>query len=101
MILNQTLATRLFGDEEALGRILASPTPAEAKKVGREVRGFDGATWERARSEAVVRGNVGKFGAHDDLRAFLLSTNETVLVEASPRDRIWGIGMGASDPDAR
>jgi ribA/ribD-fused uncharacterized protein len=38
---------------------------------------------------------VAKFGAHEDLRRFLLATGERLLVEASPRDRIWGIGMGA------
>lgn len=91
---------RLFRDREALDRVLASKTPAEAKKIGREVRNFAPDAWGRARSEAVVRGNVGKFGAHDDLRTFLLGTKEKVLVEASPRDRIWGIGMGRSNPDA-
>lgn len=92
---------RLFRDEAALGRILAAETPADAKKIGREVRGFDGAVWGAARSEAVVRGNVAKFGEHADLGAFLRATGDRVLVEASPRDRVWGIGMGASNPDAR
>ena len=91
---------RLFRDEAALARILACATPAEAKQIGREVKGFEPEAWGRARSEAVVRGNVGKFGAHEDLREFLLATDEKVLVEASPRDRIWGIGMGRSNPDA-
>jgi ribA/ribD-fused uncharacterized protein len=49
----------------------------------------------------VTRGNVAKFGQHEDLRAFLLATDERVLVEASPRDAVWGIGLGASNPDAR
>jgi ribA/ribD-fused uncharacterized protein len=92
---------RVFGDAEALARVLEARTPADAKAVGRTVRGYDNATWESARFGAVVDGNVGKFGQHDDLRAFLLGTNDKVIVEASPRDRIWGIGMGASNPDAR
>ena len=92
---------RLFRDAEALASILACKTPAEAKAFGRAVRGYDDAAWGRARSEAVVRGNVAKFGEHADLRAFLLETEDKVLVEASPRDRIWGIGMGAKNPDAR
>jgi ribA/ribD-fused uncharacterized protein len=92
---------RLFGDREALEAILACRTPAEAKAHGRAVQGYDDAAWARARSQAVVRGNVAKFAAHEDLRAFLLGTGERILVEASPRDRIWGIGMGASNPDAR
>lgn len=92
---------RLFDDAEALAKILASSTPAEAKASGRTVRGYDDDAWGRARFDAVVRGNVAKFGQHEDLRAFLLRTGDRVLVEASPRDRIWGIGMGASNPDAR
>lgn len=92
---------RLFGDREALEAILACGTPAEAKAHGRAVRGYDDQAWARARAEAVVRGNVAKFGAHVDLRAFLLGTGSRILVEASPRDRMWGIGMGASNPDAR
>ena len=92
---------RLFGDESALARILASTSPSEAKAHGRSVQNYSDAAWERARLEAVVRGNVAKFGQNEALGAFLRSTRERVLVEASPRDRIWGIGMGASNPDAR
>ncbi len=92
---------RLFRDDDALAEILASDTPADAKALGRKVRGFDAAAWNRARSELVVQGNVAKFGHHDDLRAFLLGTGNRVLVEASPRDRIWGIGMGPANPEAR
>ena len=92
---------RLFRDDEMLSKILACKTPAEAKAFGRAVRNYDDQAWGRFRSESVVRGNVAKFGAHADLKTFLLSTEQRVLVEASPRDRIWGIGMGASNPDAR
>ena len=92
---------RLFDDEEALTRILASGSPAQAKAIGREVRRFDPAAWDAARFDAVVKGNTAKFGQHEELRDFLLATKRKVLVEASPRDRIWGIGMGASNPDAR
>jgi ribA/ribD-fused uncharacterized protein len=92
---------RLFRDDDALARVLACATPAEAKKHGRSVRDYDDAAWGRIRSEAVVRGNVAKFDQNPDLGAFLRSTGERILVEASPRDRVWGIGMGASNPDAR
>ena len=92
---------RLFRDDEALARVLASRTPAEAKAIGRGVRGFVSATWEAARVAAVVRGNVAKFGQREDFGAFLRGTGAKVLVEAAPRDRVWGIGMGASNPDAR
>jgi ribA/ribD-fused uncharacterized protein len=92
---------RLFGDEGALEAILAAGTPAEAKAIGRNVRNYDEEAWGRARGQAVVRGNVAKFGHNKELGTFLRETGDKVLVEASPRDRIWGIGLGASNPDAR
>jgi ribA/ribD-fused uncharacterized protein len=92
---------RLFRDREMCSNILGAKTPAEAKAFGRKVRNYENDAWGRARLAAVVRGNVAKFGQNEDLRSFLLSTGEKVIVEASPRDRIWGIGMGASNEAAR
>jgi len=92
---------RLFGDAPALGEILTATSPAEAKAHGRTVRNYSDEAWERARMDAVVRGNVAKFEQNAALGVFLRGTGDRVLVEASPRDRIWGIGMGASNPDAR
>ncbi|MFF7358028.1 MULTISPECIES: NADAR family protein [Streptomyces] len=91
---------RLFGDAEAERRVLAAEHPAQVKKEGRLVRGFDEAVWERERFRIVVEGSVHKFAADDDLRAFLLGTGDRVLVEASPLDRVWGIGLAADDEAA-
>ncbi|MBL1108103.1 NADAR family protein [Streptomyces sp. 5-8] len=91
---------RLFGDAEAERRVLAAEHPAEAKKAGRLVRDFDQETWERERFRIVVEGSVHKFAAHADLGRFLLNTGDRVLVEASPVDRIWGIGLSADDAAA-
>jgi len=91
---------RLFGDHAVLGSILASDDPGKAKALGREVRGFDEDAWAAARFDIVVRGNLAKFGQNPALGAYLRATGDRVIVEASPRDRIWGIGMGAANPDA-
>ncbi|MET8569130.1 NADAR family protein [Streptomyces sp. NPDC004783] len=91
---------RLFGDAEAERRALAAEHPAEAKKAGRLVRGFDEAVWARERFRIVVEGSVHKFASDPALRAFLLNTGERVLVEASPVDRVWGIGLAADDAAA-
>lgn len=91
---------RLFGDAEAAERAVAAKSPAEAKKVGRLVRDFDGAVWERERYGLVVAGSVHKFGQDAELGGFLRGTGDRVLVEASPMDRIWGIGLAADDPRA-
>ena len=92
---------RLFNDEEALQVILAAETPAKAKEGGRLVRNFDPIFWDEHKFELVVEGNVRKFAAYPELKAFLLGTGDQVLVEASPRDTIWGIGMSGENPAAR
>lgn len=91
---------RLFGDEEARGRILEASSPAAAKKLGRSVRGFEDSRWKAARFEIVVRGNLLKFGQNPELQEYLLGTGTRILVEASPVDRIWGIGLAADDSRA-
>jgi len=91
---------RLFGDDEARARILKAGSPAAAKKLGRTVRGFTEAAWARARFDIVVAGSRAKFGQNADLAAFLAATGDRVLVEASPVDRIWGIGLAATSPAA-
>ncbi len=91
---------RLFGDPEAERAAVEARSPAQAKKAGRLVRGFDDAVWERERYGIVVEGSAHKFAAHADLREFLLGTGNRVLVEASPVDRIWGIGLAADDERA-
>lgn len=92
---------RVFGDDTACDAILAAPDPGSAKALGRRVVGFDEETWSAHRVDLVVEGNVEKFGQNAALRRFLLDTGDRVLVEASPQDRIWGIGLGADHPDAR
>ncbi|MCQ4043582.1 NADAR family protein [Streptantibioticus rubrisoli] len=91
---------RLFGDERTAAKVLAAGHPNEAKALGRQVPGFDEELWARHRWELVVQGNVAKFGQHPGLRDFLLGTGSRVLVEASPLDRVWGIGLAADDERA-
>ncbi|GHF11828.1 MULTISPECIES: NADAR family protein [Streptomyces] len=92
---------RLFGDAEAEAAALAAAHPQQAKAAGRSVRGFDEEQWRRHRFELVVQGSVHKFAQHPELRAFLLGTGDRVLVEASPLDRVWGIGLAADDERAQ
>lgn len=91
---------RLFGDEAGLAAVLAAASPGAAKAAGRAVSGFDEAAWAQARFDLVVAGNLAKFGQDDELGRFLVRTGSKVLVEASPLDRIWGIGLAADHPDA-
>ncbi|GAA3846153.1 NADAR domain-containing protein [Saccharothrix violaceirubra] len=90
----------LFDDHETAGKVLDAATPDDAKGLGRRVRGFSDEVWVEHRYGIVVDGSVAKFGQRDDLRAFLLGTGDRVLVEASPVDPVWGIGLAADDPRA-
>jgi ribA/ribD-fused uncharacterized protein len=90
----------LFGDEETAARIRRAPHPGTAKALGRQVRGFSEQLWAERRFDLVVMGNLAKFGQHPDLREFLLGTGGRVIAEASPRDKIWGIGLAADDERA-
>lgn len=91
---------RLFEDDKTLAKILKAPSADAAKKLGRQIVGFDGKRWDARGFDAVVEGNVAKFSQHEGLKRFLLSTHGRVLVEASPVDNIWGIELAASDPRA-
>lgn len=91
---------RLFGDEEIRAQILKTSDPAICKKLGRKVRNFNQEKWNKNRENIARKGNFYKFSQNAKLREFLLSTGDKILVEASPRDHIWGIGMGKSNPDA-
>ena len=90
----------LFGDQATAAKIASVAHPHAAKTLGRQVTGFDQRLWEQHRYDIVVTGNVAKFGQHPALRTYLLGTGERVIVEASPLDRVWGIGLAADHPDA-
>lgn len=96
---------RLFGDEETLEQIMDSDDPATQKKLGRLVQDFDQGIWEEDEDNGyprcwniVWRGNMAKFSQNPHLLQELLATKDTVLVECSPTDCIWGIGLRESDP---
>ena len=92
---------QLFGDEERRKEILACNNPRQIKALGRKVRGFDQKVWDKLKYTIVLCGNWYKFSQNRYLREFLLSTGDSVLVEASPYDAIWGIRLAASSPEAQ
>ncbi len=88
----------LFGDAAIAAQILATASPKEHKALGRKVSGFDDKVWKQHREVIVAAGSRAKFTQNPALLRALLDTAPTELVEASPFDRIWGVGMGADDP---
>lgn len=83
----------LFGDEETRLKIVESKTPKEAKALGRQVKNFDNQVWDANKYEIVKQGNAHKFGQNPKFAEYLQGTSNRIIVEASPVDAIWGIGM--------
>lgn len=92
---------RLFQDKEILEKIINCEPPGEAKKLGRQVRNFKIEKWNEHRYEIVKQGNHFKFEQNAELKIFLQNTKNRVLVEASPHDQIWGIGLSRDSQRAK
>jgi len=91
---------KLFGAEDICEKILKHPDPGAAKGLGRKVNNFVPEIWDAKKFDIVVDGNLHKFQQNEDLKKFLLATGDKVLVEASPVDTIWGIGLAQDHEDA-
>ncbi|EAD6489006.1 NADAR family protein [Listeria monocytogenes] len=87
----------LFNDMEMREKILAAKHPKQAKDFGRLIRGFQEDIWLKNRFNIVMRANQAKFSQNEELKKFLMQTKNRILVEASPVDKIWGIGMAADN----
>lgn len=83
----------LFQDNETFAKICDAKTVKECKELGRGVKNFDQKVWDTFKLEIVMVGNYHKFSQNPDLAEYLKSTEGKVLVEASPYDKIWGIGF--------
>jgi len=89
----------LFGDMETAGKIQEAKTPAEAKALGRTVKGFSQLIWDREKERIMLQILETKFTRNSMLRTILLSTGNKILVEASPLDTVWGVGLAADNQD--
>ena len=89
---------RLFNDQEIRAKILQNSEPGKIKALGREIQHFQQEIWDQEKFNIVKRGNYLKFSQNEDLKEFLLGTKERILVEASPVDKIWGIGLAEDNP---
>lgn len=92
---------KLFGDEVTMGRILSKDSPKDVKDLGRQIQNFDAAAWDTNKFEIVKQGNHLKFSQNEELKKFLLQTTDKILVEASPVDPVWGIGLAEDHQNAR
>jgi len=88
---------KFFGDKNAMKKVMELDDPSDQKQVGKEVTPFDPEKWSAVCQDIVKQGNRLKFGQNQDLMEALEATAGKTLVEASPYDRIWGIGLGVDD----
>jgi ribA/ribD-fused uncharacterized protein len=84
---------KTFGDEESFKAIMDTNDPHEQKGLGRNVKNFDSDKWNSVAREYVTLGNYNKFTQNPEFKKFLIVNIDKHFVEASPHDKIWGIGM--------
>lgn len=89
----------LFNDRIVFDKILRCDKPGEAKELGRQIVGYDDQTWNEKKFDIVKLGNIHKFNQHPKFADYLLKTENRILVEASPVDTIWGIGLSQDSKD--
>jgi ribA/ribD-fused uncharacterized protein len=89
----------LFGDGDIARQILETPDPSLQKRLGQMVSGFDNDIWDRWKIDIVYQGNIAKFAQNAGALRQLRNTENAMLVEANPRDWVWGSGLAIGDPD--
>ena len=90
----------MFNDTETAILIMNTDSPRDQKALGRQVKPFDAKKWNEHCQDIVMKGNLAKFTQNPSLLAALKATAGTEIVEASPHDTIWGIGLEEHDPRA-
>lgn len=88
-----------FNDEDSLIKILSTHSPREQKALGRKVNGFDQEIWESKIELTFSNVLVDKFSSDPILTEILLDSESKTIVEASPYDTVWGIGLGVDSYD--
>lgn len=89
----------LFEDSVTYKKIMDTNNPKEIQELGRKIQNFIEETWDEHKETIVINGNYYKFSQNNDLLDILMSTNNSILVEASPYDKIWGVGLSVENPD--
>jgi ribA/ribD-fused uncharacterized protein len=91
---------KLFNDMEIFKKIIEKESPKDVKDLGRQIKNFEPNTWDEKKYQVVKQGNYLKFSQNEGLKQFLIQTKNKIIVEASPVDIIWGIGLAENNPKA-
>lgn len=87
----------LFADQATAKLILEAKSPRDVKALGRQIKNFDSAIWDKFKLQIVIKGNLLKFSQNSVLLSLLQTHADKTFVEASPYDKIWGIGLDEND----
>jgi len=87
----------LFNDFGSFVKIMGSTSPSEQQKIGRIVNNYNQVIWDNKKEDIVYNGNILKFTQNENLFDILVSTQNSILVEASPYDKVWGVGLAADN----
>jgi ribA/ribD-fused uncharacterized protein len=89
----------VFNDTATAKSILETTDPKKQKALGRQVKNFDDFVWMEKSFDIVVKGNIEKFKQNPKMLAELEASKGKIIVEASPYDKRWGIGLAADAPN--
>lgn len=87
-----------FNDNETAKKIHEETDPKECKALGRLIKNFDSEKWDEVKYRIVKRASYLKFSQSPDLKEWMIMCSGFEFVEASPYDKIWGVGLGQDDP---
>ena len=87
----------LFEDYNILGKMFSTSDPKLLKALGQKVQNFDQKKWDAFKLDIVILGNYLKFSQNLNLKQKLIQTEKAILAEASPYDKVWGIGLSADN----
>ena len=91
----------LFHDGKIYNKILKANHPKQFKTLGRQISNFNENIWNENKYRIVLEGNIAKFSQNENLKEFILSSKNKILVEASPYDKVWGIGLSADSENIK
>jgi ribA/ribD-fused uncharacterized protein len=90
---------KYFDAHDYADKILETPDPMDAKYLGRLVPNYKEDVWDTVREEFMFQACLAKFSQNEGCKSCLLGTGDRILVEASPTDKIWGIGLDENNPE--
>lgn len=105
------MKAKLFGDHATLEKIMNArgpwntqgefnAYPRDQKEFGRRVENFEFAKWDAVNMDIVFRANAARYQNDEQFWEMLRHTGDRLIVEASPYDTVWGIGLDVDHPDA-